>query len=117
MALHHAASGEVIDIHPLKDQLAGAASTALCKTGQLEIMRMVLHAGKSVSEHSVPGEVTIQCLEGTVELRLQDQTRILRQSQMVCLAGGMPHALHALDDASVLCTIVLVHGDGFRMQK
>jgi quercetin dioxygenase-like cupin family protein len=117
MALHHAAPGAVIDIHPLGDKLNTAATVALFKTEQLEVMRMVLHAGKSVPEHNVPGEVVIQCLEGAIEVHTPDAIRQLGPWQLVYLAGGEPHALHALEDSSILHTILLKHGDGFRMQK
>jgi quercetin dioxygenase-like cupin family protein len=117
MALHHAAPGEIIDIRPLGDKLPHAVTAALFKTDQLEVMRMVLQAGKTVPEHSVPGEVTIQCLEGAVEIHTQDAIQLICPGQLIYLAAGEPHGLHAIENASVLRTIVLVHGDGFRMQK
>jgi quercetin dioxygenase-like cupin family protein len=108
MALHHVSSGELIDLHPLGSQLAASTSTALLKTSQLELMRLVLPAGKSVPEHQVPGEMTIQCLEGTVELAAHGRTQQLQAGQMVYLAGGVPHALTALADCSLLAMILLV---------
>jgi quercetin dioxygenase-like cupin family protein len=109
MALHHASSGDLIDLHPLGEQLPATASTALLKTPQLELMRLVLAAGKNVPEHQVPGEMTIQCLEGVVELAAHGRTQQLRAGQMVYLAGGEPHALTALVDCSLLVMILLPH--------
>ena len=39
---------------------------ALFKTEELEVIRLVLAAGKSLPPHKVPGEITIQCLEGRI---------------------------------------------------
>jgi quercetin dioxygenase-like cupin family protein len=117
MALHHAASGEIIDLGPLAGRLPDTATTALFKTDDLEVMRIVLTAGKTMQDHNVPGDVTIQCLEGAIELTTQNKTQVLRSWQMIHLAAGETHSLSALENASILCTIVLKHGNGFRMQK
>jgi quercetin dioxygenase-like cupin family protein len=111
MAVHHAASGEVIDLAPYGETFSDAASTALFKTQELEVIRMVLHAGKEVPEHSVPGEMTLQCLKGKVELRLQDGTRSLQEGQLACLEGNAPYAFYADEDSLLLLTILLKHAD------
>ena len=107
MALPHAVSGQLIDVRPLGDQLAAATSKAILKTQTLELMRLVLPKGKSLPDHHVPGEVTLLCLEGSVELVAHGATQIMRAGEMVYLEGGVPHALQAVEDASVLLTILL----------
>lgn len=104
--LHHATSGELIDVRPLGDQLAQAPSIALLRTDTLEVMRMVLPANKSVPEHSVPGEVTILCIEGAIELQAHDKTQTLQAGHMVYLAGNIPHALRAREPSALLVTIL-----------
>lgn len=106
MALHHPTSGEVVDIRPLGDKLLETPSTALVRTDDFEVMRMVLPAGKSVSQHHIPGELTIQCLEGTVELQAHDKTQALRAGDLVYLRGEVPHALFALENSSILVTML-----------
>ena len=106
MSLHHAVSGELIDIRPLGPSLRDTASTALVRTEDLELMRMVLPAGKSVPEHHLAGGLTIQCIEGTVELQAQEKLLVLQSGRMVYLAGDVPYALRALEDASLLVTIL-----------
>lgn len=107
MSLPHASSGQLIDIRPLGAQLSSAPSRAILKSSSLELMRMVLPAGRTVAEHQVPGEITIQCLEGGVELSAHGAPQVLRAGDMVYLEGGVPHALHALEDSSLLVTILL----------
>jgi len=107
MSLPHAASGEVIQLHPLDPKLPDTVSIALLKSSQLEVMRLVLAAGKSMPEHHVPGELTLQCLDGAVQISAHGKVQTLRAGEMLFLAGNVPHALHAVEDASVLMTMVL----------
>lgn len=109
MALHHAASGELIDIRPLGDSLPENPSTALFKTPTLEVMRLVLPAGREVPEHRVAGEITLQCLEGKIELRAHSKTQTLEPGTMVFLEAHVDYALRAVENTSVLMTILVGH--------
>jgi len=64
MAIAHAQPGEVIDVRPLADALASSKTRTLIKTPHVEVIRMVLLAGKVISEHKAPGEIVVQCREG-----------------------------------------------------
>ncbi|GAB3540882.1 cupin domain-containing protein [Noviherbaspirillum agri] len=106
MALRHPTSGELVDIRPLGDKLVDTPSTALVRTEDFEVMRMILPMGKSVPQHHVPGELTIQCLEGIVELQAHGKTVAMRAGDLVFLAGEVPHALYALENSAILVTMV-----------
>lgn len=105
MAVRHAQNGEVVSL-PLADRLGSTATTTLVKTPQLELIRLVVPKGKEIPPHRVPGPITIQCLEGRVQLIAQEKQHELAPGQLVYLAGGEPHALRGLDNSSVLVTIV-----------
>jgi quercetin dioxygenase-like cupin family protein len=107
MAIPHSASGDIIDIRPVGDALAGMKTAALIKTAALEVIRMVVPAGKDVPEHAAPGDITVQCLEGAVDFSNGGGTRRLAAGQMLYLAKGTLHALRGVEDAAVLVTIVL----------
>lgn len=109
MALPHASSGQLVDIRPLGSQLTSAPSRAILKTSGLELMRMVLPAGKTVAEHRVAGECTIQCVEGAVQLTAHGNTLLMRAGDLVYLEGGVDHGLHAQEDSSLLVTILMKH--------
>jgi quercetin dioxygenase-like cupin family protein len=101
---------DVVDVRPLGvAEFQSTRTTTLVKTDQLELIRLVLPKGKNIAEHEVEGEITVQCLEGRVEFRSNDITRVLSAGQLVYLAGGSKHSLIALDDASLLITILLNH--------
>ncbi len=111
MAIPHAVAGQPVDVQPLGAALRSARTTALFKSNDLEVMRIVLLAGKRVPPHAVPGEITIQCLEGSVDVTAGDatdsKTHTLTAGQLLYLAGGVPHGLIGIQDASVLVTIAL----------
>ena len=107
MAIYHALSGEMINIRPLGDAITTAKSTTLYKTQHLEVFRMVLLAGKVMPEHQVVGELTVQCLEGSVEFSIGTTHEVMRAGDLKCLAGNTPHALRAIEDCSILVTLLL----------
>lgn len=106
MALPHAESGQIIDISPLGSRLQVSVSTALFKAEDLQVMRLVLLAGKEIAPHKVSGELTLQCLEGVVEVS-SDEPRVLDAGKMLYLRGDEVHSLRAIEDASVLLTMFL----------
>jgi quercetin dioxygenase-like cupin family protein len=107
MAIHHATSGERIDIRPLAGELRNAITKTLYKSDHLEVFRLILMADKGMPPHSVPGEVTVQCLEGCIELTVGNAVQTLREGDMVCLKGNEVHSLKAVVDSSTLVTILL----------
>lgn len=107
MAIEHASSGQLVDIHPLGGLLAQAQSFAVCKTIDLEVMRLVIPAQKCVPTHHVRGDQTMQCLEGEVELTVGGQATMMRAGQLLWIAGGVAYSIRALQDASILVTIAL----------
>lgn len=107
MAIPHAQPGDVIDISPLGKKLPQTQTSTLVKTDSLEVLRLVLPAGKVIDPHSVPGEITVQCLEGKAVFTARGKDQELTPGQMLYLAGGDEHALRAVEDASLLVTILL----------
>ncbi len=107
MALPHASAGQSIDVQPLGQHLAGAKTVALFKAQDLEVMRLVLQAGKSLPPHQVAGEITIHCIEGVLDVSIDGRSHVLRAGQLLFLSGGALHGVTALADASALVTIAL----------
>jgi quercetin dioxygenase-like cupin family protein len=107
MAIAHAVAGEVIDVRPLGAALDKSRTATLIKTGSLEVLRLVVPAGKEIQEHKVRGEVVVQCLEGAVAVIAGESTRVLERGQMLYLAPDEPHSVRGVEDASLLVTILL----------
>lgn len=111
MAIAHAASAQAIDIRPLGAKLATSRTTVLVKTPTLEVIRMVLPAGEQHSKHHVPGEITVQCLEGRIIFGVEDVPHELKAGQMLYLAGGQSHYVQGIENSSILLTILLQKHD------
>ena len=106
MAIPHAKSGEVIDIRPLGSVLQHVWTSTLVKTETLEIVRLVLLAGKDIAVHQVHGEITVQCLEGRVAFTVGDSVHDLKAGQLLYLSSEVAHSVRGIEDASVLLTIL-----------
>ncbi|WP_431095257.1 cupin domain-containing protein [Polaromonas aquatica] len=107
MAIPHAAAGQVIDIQPLAGQLQETRTVALFKSSGLEVMRLILPAGKTVPPHHVKGELTVQCLDGEVAFTAGGRTQAMKAGQLLWLEGGVEYSVTALRDASLLVTLHL----------
>jgi len=105
MAQPHTPSGQVVSILPLGEGLRHARTTAILKSEQLEVARIVLPAGKVFAEHKTPGELTVQCIEGRIEFQTPAAVQVLAPGDLIHLPREEPHALRALTDASALLTL------------
>ena len=112
MAIPHAQAGDVIDVRPLGPALAGARSHALFKSNDLEVIRLVLRTGQGLPPHGVSGEITLQCLEGLIEFSCPAGLRELAAGQLIHATRNEIHGLRAIEDSSLLLTIVLQPGVG-----
>jgi quercetin dioxygenase-like cupin family protein len=107
MALKHAEPMDVIDVRPLGAQLRSSVTHSLLKTPRLQLMRVVLPQGQSLPEHHVSGDVSVQCLEGQAQVTTPSRSCQLDAGDLVVVAGGEPHAVHALRDTSLLVSVLL----------
>ena len=107
MAIPHAAPGQVINVQPLSDAISKSVTTTLIKTDRLEVIRLVVPAGKDIPPHKVAGEITVQCLEGRIAFTATGESQVLEAGQMLYLTGAEEHSLKGIEDASVLVTILL----------
>ena len=106
MSIPHVKSGEVVQL-PLGPALGSAKTTTLVKTTDLELIRLVLPAGKEIPTHKAPGEITVQCLEGRVAFTAEGKTQELANGQLLYLTAGETHALKAIENSSLLVTLLL----------
>lgn len=93
---------------PFGSRLASQRTTALFKSNDLEVIRLVLRAGEVFPPHSVNGEITLQCIEGRLEVQSNGHSsQTLQAGQLLYLLGKTPHSVTALSDASALLTLVV----------
>lgn len=104
MALHHAAPGEKVHLASVLD-VAHAKTAALVKTGAFEAAQLFVRAGDRIASHSVPGYAILYCIEGAVILQCGQELQ-LGAGDWLYLDRGQQHSLSALEDSSLLLTIL-----------
>ena len=107
MAIPHAKPGEVVDVRPLGSALASAQTATLLRADQVEVIRLVVPAGKDIAEHKAKGEIVVQCLEGRVDFTAFGKTQQLEAGKLLYLPTGEPHSVRGVENASLLLTILL----------
>ena len=107
MSVSHAQPGEAIGVLPSSGDSHGGQTVTLVKTASLEVIRLVLPAGKVLAPHHVPGEITVQCLAGRVTLQTARGPCEMSRGQLTFLAGGEEHAVTAHEASTLLVTISL----------
>jgi len=107
MAIEHALPGQPVDVTAYGERLTLRSTFAVFKSRDLEVMRLVLAAGKTLPPHKVPGDITIHCIEGRLEIGTPERKTILEPGHLILLAGGEVHGVVALEASSALVTIAL----------
>lgn len=107
MSIPHANPGEVVNVGPLGADLATTETRTLVKTKGIEVIRMVVPAGKVIPPHKAKGEIVVHCLEGKIAFTACDKTHDLEAGQLLYLTTGELHSLRGIEDGSLLLTIRL----------
>lgn len=107
MAIPHAKPDEVVDARPLGSALASAQTKTLVRAEQVEIIRLVVPAGKLIQEHKAKGELVVHCLEGRVAFTAYGKTQNLVAGNLLYLPTGEPHSVEGIEDGSLLLTVLL----------
>lgn len=107
MSIPPANPGEVVDVRPLGADLATTETRTLVKTKTIDVIRMVVPAGKEIPTHKAKGEILVQCLEGKIAFTACGKTHDLEAGQLLYLPTGELHSLRGIEDGSLLLTILL----------
>ena len=96
---------------PLGASVGVATSTVLLKSAGVELIRLVIPAGKEVPPHRARGEITVQCIEGRVAFEHDGHAIDLCPGDLLHLCPQEIHALKGSVDSSVLVTRLRPHDD------
>ena len=91
----------------LGSALASAQTKAVLRTDQVEVIRLVVPAGKEIAEHKAKGEIVVHCLEGRVAFTAFGKTQTLEAEKLLHLPTGESHSVKGVEDASLLLTVLL----------
>lgn len=109
MAQRKIKPSEVVNLYSLPSDLPDNATLALMKTQDMEVIRMILPKEKDVTEHSVDGQMSVQCLEGKTEFYVEGEKHVLTSGDWLYLSRNQAHSLSAIRDSILLITILFVN--------
>lgn len=107
----HVQSSEVINLETLKGDMEVDASYALVKTEDMEVIRMALPEGKTISEHQVSGEMSVLCLKGNIQFQVGGVVRNLSEEDWMYLKRRETFSYSVKQDTILLLTILFASGE------
>jgi quercetin dioxygenase-like cupin family protein len=102
----HVKSGDCINLETLREEMDVETTYALVKTSNMEVIRMFLPHGKTVEEHSVNGELSVQCLKGHILFSLDGRAQELTEDDWLYLEKEQPFSYSVKSDSILLVTIL-----------
>ena len=106
MRYGHVQSGDPINLQSLREELETDATYALVKTDNMEVIRMALPHGKSVEEHVLNSEISVQCLKGEILFQINGKASALTDDDWLYLKKDQPFSYTVKSEAIILVTIV-----------
>ncbi|HEX8672443.1 MAG TPA: AraC family ligand binding domain-containing protein [Longimicrobium sp.] len=94
-------------------QQSGKLGHALVKNGRFRVILTALAAGQSAETANADSAMSIQVLEGSLQVRADGGEQELRQGQLIFTAPGDAHDIRAAQDSLILIT-VSAQNDDFR---
>ena len=79
----------------------------LYKSGDATIALFVFNAGAGLPPHVTQGVVTIHALKGHLRVTAEGEQHDLRANQLLILAPGVEHDVHAEQESDMLLTVCL----------
>ncbi len=76
----------------------------LFKTDNLTTVLICMHTGSRIGENSIDGTVTIQIVEGEVELTAEEEVLTLHTGQLMMLHHNVKHSILATEETVMLLT-------------
>ena len=98
--------GETVDVRRLGAAIGTRQKALLVKTANVEIIHVVVPAGKTIPTHEAQGEIILHCLEGRVFLFALEKTHELKAGQLFYFCINEPFSIQGIEQASLLVTII-----------
>ncbi len=81
-------------------------AVTLIREGGMSVVLTDLKSGTVLQEHAAPGPTTVQVLAGNVRFILGDERFEVGPGRLVAFDGGTRHSVEAIDDSTLLLTLV-----------
>lgn len=83
----------------------GIVSRTLLRTANGRVVLFGFSEGQELTEHTTTQHATVQILTGECEFDLKDKTHHLKAGEFVYMPPGLPHAVRATKQFSMLLTL------------
>ena len=87
------------------DVPSGRRSITLLKTPTLRVVLVTMRAGTELHEHTAPGVITMQVLQGRLLVIVGDEELEMAAGDLIALKEDTHHAVRAVEDGAFLLTI------------
>ena len=101
---------EIAQLRREPDWSLGRKARTLISAGDVRTVLMVLRANAQIATHRAPGRISIQTLDGRIQVRAEGRTFSLPAGSLLTLERGIPHDVEAQADSAFLLTVVLSAG-------
>jgi quercetin dioxygenase-like cupin family protein len=98
-------SAEVTNLKSRKPWPQKLTSSMLLKSDDLRILLIAMESGARMEEHHSDGRISIQVLQGSVRMRVQQQVKEVSAGQLLAMDRSIKHDVEALEDTVLLLTI------------
>ena len=99
--------GTIVELKTLEPSLRGHEKTVLVENDNLRIVQFAIPGGSGIPRYEAHGIMILHCLAGRLSVTAMDRSRVLRSGQLLHLAVREAFSVSALEDSSLLATIVL----------
>ena len=89
---------------PAPNVTHGIVSQAVLTAPGLRLTLFHFAAGQELSEHTTPARALVQVLSGSCDFTVPGGVRRLLAGDLLHMPPGLPHAVRAVDDLSLLLT-------------
>ena len=77
-------------------------SITVYKTRGIAIVLTCLHEDAIIEENSIDGWLTVQVLDGVIDVTVKEKTLVLKKNQLITLHPEISHTIHAKKETTLL---------------
>ncbi len=83
----------------------GRSSKTLAKYPDFRVVLVLMKADSEMKEHHADARISVQTLQGRIQVHLSDQAVELNAGELICLEAGVHHDVEALEESAFLITV------------
>lgn len=83
----------------------GRSSKTLAKYPDFRVVLVLMKAASEMKEHHADARISVQTLQGKIQVHLHDQSLQLNAGELICLEAGVHHDVEALEESAFLITV------------